>query len=57
MAPGACDGLTAPDLGVGPLNVIRAVREYERAGVAAIQLEDQALPNLADRFSPKETHS
>ena len=30
------------DTGYGnPLNVIRTVREYEKAGVAAIQLEDQ----------------
>jgi carboxyvinyl-carboxyphosphonate phosphorylmutase len=28
----------------GPLNVIRTVRELERAGVAGIQLEDQAWP-------------
>ena len=28
----------------GPLNVMRTVREMERAGVAAIQIEDQAWP-------------
>ncbi len=28
----------------GPLNVIRTVRDYERAGVSAIQIEDQAWP-------------
>jgi 2-methylisocitrate lyase-like PEP mutase family enzyme len=28
----------------GPLNIIRTVREYERAGVSAIQIEDQAWP-------------
>ena len=28
----------------GPLNVIRTVREFERAGVSAIQIEDQAWP-------------
>jgi len=28
----------------GPLNVVRTVREFERAGVSAIQLEDQAWP-------------
>ena len=28
----------------GPLNVIRTVRELERAGVAGIQIEDQAWP-------------
>ena len=33
------------DTGYGnPLNVIRTVREYEKAGVAAIQLEDQLFP-------------
>jgi 2-methylisocitrate lyase-like PEP mutase family enzyme len=28
----------------GPLNVMRTVREMERAGVAAVQIEDQAWP-------------
>ncbi|MDX3806707.1 isocitrate lyase/PEP mutase family protein [Bosea thiooxidans] len=28
----------------GPLNVIRTVREFERAGVSAIQIEDQTWP-------------
>lgn len=28
----------------GPLSIIRTVREFEKAGVAAIQLEDQELP-------------
>jgi len=28
----------------GPLNVIRTVREFERAGVSALQIEDQAWP-------------
>ena len=28
----------------GPLNVIRTVKEFERAGVSAIQFEDQAWP-------------
>src|SRR5712675_2395625 len=33
------------DTGYGsPINVARTVREYERAGVAAIQLEDQVFP-------------
>ncbi|MEQ8928290.1 MAG: isocitrate lyase/PEP mutase family protein [Silicimonas sp.] len=33
------------DTGFGnAINVVRMVREYERAGVAAIQLEDQSLP-------------
>lgn len=39
--PVACDA----DTGFGgPVNVIRTVREYERAGAAAIQLEDQTMP-------------
>lgn len=28
----------------GPLNVIRTVREFERAGIAAVQIEDQEAP-------------
>ncbi len=28
----------------GPLNVIRTIREFERAGVSAVQMEDQAAP-------------
>ena len=45
-----CDVLTIPviadgDTGFGgPLNIIRTVREYERAGVSAIQIEDQEAP-------------
>ena len=45
-----CDSVEIPvvadaDTGYGgPLNVIRTVREFERAGVSAIQLEDQAWP-------------
>ena len=45
-----CDVLTIPviadgDTGFGgPLNVIRTVREFERAGVSAIQIEDQDSP-------------
>lgn len=37
----------------GPLNVIRTVREYERAGVAALQLEDQALPKRCGHLARK----
>ena len=37
----------------GPLNVIRTVREYERAGVAAIQLEDQALTKRSGHLAGK----
>ena len=33
------------DTGYGnPLNVIRTVQEYERAGVSAIHIEDQIMP-------------
>ena len=45
-----CDAVSIPviadaDTGYGgPLNVIRTVREFERAGVSAIQLEDQEWP-------------
>ena len=39
--PVICDG----DTGFGNVvNLVRTVREYERAGVAAIQLEDQTTP-------------
>ncbi len=45
-----CDVVSIPviadgDTGFGgPLNVIRTVREFERAGVSAIQIEDQEWP-------------
>lgn len=45
-----CDVVSIPviadgDTGYGgPLNVIRTVREFERAGVSAIQIEDQEWP-------------
>jgi 2-methylisocitrate lyase-like PEP mutase family enzyme len=45
-----CDVVSIPviadaDTGYGgPLNVVRTVREFERAGVSAIQIEDQAWP-------------
>lgn len=43
------------DTGYGnPLNVQRTVREYEHAGVAAIQLEDQVSPKKCGHFSGKE---
>jgi 2-methylisocitrate lyase-like PEP mutase family enzyme len=43
------------DTGYGsPVNVIRTVREYERAGVAAIQLEDQTFPKRCGHLSGKE---
>jgi 2-methylisocitrate lyase-like PEP mutase family enzyme len=43
------------DTGYGsPINVVRTVREYERAGVAAIQLEDQAFPKRCGHLAGKE---
>lgn len=43
------------DTGYGnPLNVFRTVREFGRAGVAAIQLEDQVTPKRCGHFSGKE---
>ena len=37
----------------GPINVIRTVREYERAGVAAIHIEDQQWPKRCGHFAGK----
>ncbi|MCW2624414.1 MAG: carboxyvinyl-carboxyphosphonate phosphorylmutase [Mycobacterium sp.] len=43
------------DTGYGaPINIIRTVREYEAAGVAAIQLEDQAFPKKCGHLPDKE---
>ena len=43
------------DTGYGaPINAIRTVREYEAAGVAAIQLEDQAFPKKCGHLPDKE---
>ena len=42
------------DTGYGnPLNVIRTVREYEQAGVAAIHLEDQITPKKCGHMENK----
>lgn len=42
------------DTGYGnPLNVIRTVRDYERAGVAGIHIEDQAMPKRCGHLSGK----
>jgi methylisocitrate lyase len=38
----------------GPLNVARTVRELERAGAAAIQIEDQVSPKRCGHFEGKE---
>ncbi len=43
------------DTGYGnALNVLRTVREYERAGVAALHIEDQVAPKRCGHFSGKE---
>jgi 2-methylisocitrate lyase-like PEP mutase family enzyme len=43
------------DTGYGaPLNVVRTVRQYEAAGVAAIQLEDQAFPKRCGHLPDKQ---
>ena len=42
------------DTGYGaPMNVVRTVRQYDRAGVAAIQLEDQAFPKRCGHLPDK----
>ena len=38
----------------GPLNVYRTVREYERAGVAALHLEDQVFPKRCGHLDGKQ---
>jgi 2-methylisocitrate lyase-like PEP mutase family enzyme len=43
------------DTGYGsPINVVRTVGEYERAGIAAIQLEDQVFPKRCGHLAGKE---
>ncbi len=43
------------DTGYGsPINIVRTVREYERAGVAAIQFEDQVFPKRCGHLAGKE---
>jgi 2-methylisocitrate lyase-like PEP mutase family enzyme len=43
------------DTGYGSsINVVRTVREYERAGVAAIQLEDQTFPKRCGHLAGKD---
>jgi 2-methylisocitrate lyase-like PEP mutase family enzyme len=43
------------DTGYGnPLNVMRTVQEYERAGVAAIHLEDQVMPKKCGHVAGKQ---
>lgn len=38
----------------GPLNVVRTVRAYERAGVAALHLEDQRMPKRCGLLEGKQ---
>src|SRR4030042_1001247 len=43
------------DTGYGnPLNIIRTVREFERAGVAAIHIEDQVFPKRCGHLEGKQ---
>ena len=43
------------DTGYGnPINVIRTVREYERAGVAALHIEDQVMPKRCGHMENKQ---
>ena len=55
-----CDAVELPviadcDNGYGnALNVIRSVKEYEKAGASAIQLEDQIFPKKCGHMSGKE---
>jgi methylisocitrate lyase len=54
-----CDATTLPvladaDTGFGGItNVVRAVRGYERAGVAALLLEDQVFPKKCGHYAGK----
>src|SRR6267378_4516692 len=46
------------DTGYGnALNVIRTIREYEKAGVAAFHLEDQVSPKKCGHYDGKEVIS
>jgi 2-methylisocitrate lyase-like PEP mutase family enzyme len=52
---GAVPLIADADTGYGPpMSVARTVRAYERAGVAAIQLEDQAFPKRCGHLPGKE---
>src|ERR671935_3191847 len=43
------------DTGYGnPINVVRTVHEYERAGVAAIHIEDQVMPKKCGHMEGKQ---
>lgn len=46
------------DNGYGsPISVMRAMYDYERAGIAAVQLEDQTLPKRCGHFAGKSVVS
>ncbi|MGH7765457.1 MAG: isocitrate lyase/PEP mutase family protein, partial [Candidatus Dormibacteraceae bacterium] len=46
------------DTGYGnPINVVRTVREYERAGVAALHIEDQVAPKRCGHMEGKQVVS
>jgi methylisocitrate lyase len=55
-----CDSVDIPvivdiDTGYGEvLNVVRAVREFEKIGAAAVQIEDQVLPKKCGHLSGKQ---
>jgi 2-methylisocitrate lyase-like PEP mutase family enzyme len=50
--------ISAADTGYGnELNVFRTVQEFERAGVAAIHIEDQVFPKRCGHFDNKEVIS
>lgn len=52
---GATPLIADADTGYGsPLNVRRTVREYERAGVAAVQIEDQVWPKKCGHMDGKQ---
>ena len=38
----------------GPMNVRRAIQDYERAGVAAVHIEDQVLPKRCGHLAGKQ---
>lgn len=60
IAERVCDVVDVPviadgDTGYGGVhNVARTIRAYERAGIAAIQLEDQTFPKKCGHFEGKE---
>jgi 2-methylisocitrate lyase-like PEP mutase family enzyme len=58
---GACGGISLIADGDnghgGPLNAAKLARAYERAGAAAIQLEDQVLPKRCGHMEDKEVVS